>query len=55
LLTVLPSFSQTPATHAPEPKTVEAEIHAVEMGLLSPVVVAGDPHMTRSLLDEMMK
>lgn len=58
LLCVPPSFGQTtatPSSQAPPPQTIEAEIHAVETGLLPIVTVAGDPHPTRSLTEEMRR
>jgi CubicO group peptidase (beta-lactamase class C family) len=42
-----------PASQASPTQTIEAEIHAVETGLLPNVTVAGDPHPTRSLTEEM--
>lgn len=55
---VIPGFSQsTPltTTQAPTPQAIEAEIHAVETSLLPVVTVAGDPHPTRSLTEEMRR
>lgn len=55
---VIPAFSQTTpvsSTQAPTPQTIEAEIHAVETGLLPVVTVAGDSHPTRSLTEEMRR
>lgn len=46
--TAAPSTSQTSQT-----RTVDAEIRAVENGLYSVVVVKGDPHAARSLVEEM--
>ena len=55
---VIPVFGQTtclPSSQAPTPQAIEAEIHAVENGLLPVVTVAGDPHPTRSLTEEMRR
>ena len=42
-------------TRASSRRAVGAEIHAVETGLLTPVTVAGDPHTTLSLTEEMRR
>jgi CubicO group peptidase (beta-lactamase class C family) len=44
----LPSASSASTT-----QSIEAEVHAVEDGLLPVVTVEGDPHPTRSLVEEM--
>ena len=57
-LSVIPAFSQTippPTSQASTQQTIEAEIHAVEIGLLPVVTVAGDSHSTRSLTEEMRR
>ena len=55
---VIPAFGQniTPSiSQAPTQRAIEAEIHAVETGLLPVVTVAGDPHPARSLVEEMRR
>ena len=42
-------------SQATTPQTIEAEIRAVEMGLLPVITVAGDHHPTRSLSEEMRR
>lgn len=55
LLCISPCFGRTRSAAASResPQTVEAEVHALENGLLLPVTVAGEPSPARSLVEEM--
>lgn len=55
LATSCPGQANRPSPQPETPQGIEAEIHAIEEGLLPVVTISGDPHPARSLIAEMQR